>query len=230
MILVHGPDELLVRDVVRDLNQRGLLAQGLSADAHIFSEVVAHSARTVIGLLPQTPRVSEDDACELMQAWVEAATAPPAPRLVVVSPAPSEALHLHLLRRSGAPYVNISSAALAELVPPAYLPKQPVWLARDLLCAEHEVSTYAGLLDAIAAAVRDDFSVGVEHAPARTHWDQALHEAGVVVRVTPAWLARLRAMCGRPAMYRDASGKLITRFGYERIARALGALPRGQTA
>lgn len=228
MILVHGPDELLVRDVVRDLSQRGLEAQGLPPDAHVFSEVVARGARAVVALLPHRSRVSEEEACDLMQEWIEASTAPPAPRLVVVTPAPREALHLHLLRRSGAPYVVLSSAGVTELVPTAYFPRQTVWIARDVLCREHTVVTHAGLLDAIALALDDDASVGVEQAPERTRWDAALGAIGVRVRVTHPWLARLRAMCGRPAMYLDPSGKLVTRFGYEPIARALGALTSGQ--
>ena len=228
MILVHGPDELLVRDVVGDLQRRGLSAAQLSTDAHVFSEVVERKARAVIGVLPRHPRPDEEEALDLVQELVEASTAPPAPRVVLVTPAPREALHVKVLRRSGAPYVVISTQALEELAPAVYLPKRPTWVAHELSRDEHAVTTRGALLDAVAQAIAEEASVGVELAPERVRLDVALRAAGVQVRLVPAWLARLAGWCGRPAMYCDAQGKLVTQLGYESIARALGALPRGQ--
>jgi hypothetical protein len=230
MILVYGPDELLVREVVRDLNQRGQLATAIEPDAHVFSEVLVTRATAVVGVLPQKPRASEDEACEFVKALTEASTAPSAPRIVLVTPAPSYALHVRMLKRSGAPYVVISSEALTELPAPAYLPKRAVWIARDVLSEQHTLATQGALLDAIAAAANDEAAQGVEQAPERVHWDVALRGAGARVRVVPAWLARCAALIRQPAVYRDLQGKLVVRLGYEQIARALGALPSGQPA
>jgi hypothetical protein len=139
-------------------------------------------------------------------------------------------LHIKVLKRSGAPYVLISTQAVEELAPAVYLPKRPTWVARELLCDEHAVATRGALLDAVARAVAEDAAVGVELTPERVRLDLALRAAGVHVRLVPAWLARLAGWCGRPAVYCDAQGKLVTRLGYESIAQALGALPRGQPA
>jgi negative regulator of sigma E activity len=135
-----------------------------------------------------------------------------------------------MLKRSGAPYVLIASEALTEMPAAAYLPKRPVWIARDVLNGEHAVATQEALLDAVAAAVGDDAAVGVERAPERVSWEAALRAAGVRVRVVPAWLARVARLARQPVVYRSAGGKLVVRLGYEQIARALGALPSGQMA
>jgi hypothetical protein len=229
MILVHGPDELLVRDVVGDLQRRGLAAAPLPLDAHLFSEVVERRASAVIGVLP-SPRLDEEEALTLVQELVEASTAPPAPRVVLVTPASSHALHVKVLKRSGAPYVIVSTQALHELAPAAYLPKRPTWVARALLRDEHAVVTPGALLDAVAQAVAEETAIGVELTPERVRLDLALRAAGIQVRLVPTWVARMAAWCGQPALYCDAQGKLVTRLGYEFIARALGALPRGQPA
>lgn len=230
MILVCGPDELLVREVVRDLNQRGQLATAIEPDAHVFTEVVVTRASAVVGLLPRQPRASEDEACEFVKALTEASSAPSAPRIVLVTPAPSYALHVRMLKRSGAPYVLIASEALFDMPGAAYLPKRPVWIARDVLRDAHAIATQEALLDTIADAVGDDAAVGVERVPPRVGWDVALRALGVRVRVVPAWLGRLAWALQQPAICRDASDRLMVRLGYEGIARALGALPRGQMA
>ncbi len=226
MILVYGPDELLVQEVVRDLNLRGQLATAIEPDAHVFSEVVVTRASAVVGVLPRQPRVTEDEACEFVTALTQAATAPSAPRIVLVTPAPAIALHLQILRRSGAPYVVISSESLAELAADPYLPKRPVWIARDALCARHAVATEATLLSAIAEAVEHDAPVGVAREPEKVHWDVALKAAGLRVRVVPGWLARLAGLCRQPVVFEGAHGKVVMRLGYEPTARALGVLPR----
>jgi hypothetical protein len=230
MILVLGPDELLVRDVVGDIHRRGLKAEQLPPDAHAFSEVVARQASVVVGILPSHPRADEEEALSLVQNLIEASAAPPAPKVVLVTPAPPHALHVKVLKRSGAPYVVISTQALEEHVPPAYLPKRTTWVARELLRDQYTVATRSGLLDVVAHAVAEEAPVGVELAPERVQLDTALRAAGVHVRVVSAWLARLAAFCGQPALYCDAEGKLVARLGYEHIARALGALPGGQPA
>jgi hypothetical protein len=230
MILVCGPDELLVREVVRNLNERGQLAKAIEPDAHVFTEVVETRASAVVGLLPRRPRASEDEACLFVKALTEASSAPSAPRIVLVTPAPSYALHVRLLKRSGAPYVLIASEAVIDTPGAAYLPKRPVWVARDALCDEHAVATQEALLDAIADAVGDDSAVGVERVPQRVGWDVALRALGVRVRVVPAWLGHLAWVLRQPAICRDASSRLMVRLGYEGIARALGALPNGQMA
>lgn len=230
MILVHGPDELLVRDVVGDLQQRGLAAQSLPSDAHVFSEVLAHQASAVIGVLPRHPRADEEEAVGLVEGLVAAATAPSAPRVVLVTPAPPYALHVKALKRSGAPYVLISTQAFEEFPPPGYMPKRPTWVARELLGAEHAVATRGALLEAVARAVAEDAPLGAELAVERVRLDRALRAAGVRVRAVPSWLARAAALCRQPALYCDAEGKLVMRLGFEHIARALGALPRGQPA
>ena len=230
MILVCGPDELLVSEVVRDLNQRGQLATAIEPDAHVFTEVVVTRASALVGVLPRQPRASEDDACEFVKALTEASSAPSAPRIVLVTPAPSYALHVRMLKRSGAPYVVVASQALTDMPGAAYMPKRPVWVARDVLCDEHAVATQEALLDAIADAVGDDAAVGVELVPQRVGWDVALRALGARVRVVPGWLGRLAWLLRQPAVCRDASGGLMVRLGHEGIARALGALPSGQRA
>lgn len=230
MILVYGPDELLVQEVVRDLNLRGQLATAIEPDAHVFSEVVVTRAKAVVGILPHQPRATEDEACEFVTALTQAATAPSAPRVVLVTPAPNVALHLQILKRSGAPYVVVSSEALAELVAPPYLPKRPVWMAREVLRSQHTVATEGALLAAIAEAVEDNAPVGVEREPEKVCWDVALQEVGVRVRVVPGWMARLAGMCRQPVVYEGVGGKVVMRLGYEPIAQALGALPREATA
>jgi hypothetical protein len=230
MILVHSPDELLVRSVVRDLHERGLPALPVAPDSHVFSEVVAHTAQAVVGLLPHDTRVAEDEAFEFVRELIAASSAPSAPRIVLVTPAPSHALHVQALRRSGAPYVVISTDKVVTLAPAAYLPRSTVWVDRALLCDAHAIATSAGLHETIARAVHDEAPLGVELGPAPVHWDAALRASSVPVVCGPSWLVRLAALVGRPALYRSADGELIVRLGYERVARALGALPGPRSA
>jgi hypothetical protein len=230
MILVHGPDELLVRDVVGDLQQRGLAAERLPPDAHLFSEVQARTAGAVVGILPRHPRADEEEALNLAQDLIDASTAPPAPRVVLVTPAPPYALHVKALKRSGAPYVVISTATLEEFMWPGSVPKRTIWVARELLCAEHAVATRGGLLETVARAVAEKTQVGIELIPARVQLDSALRAAGARVRVVPSWLARFAALCLQPAFYCSSEGKLVTYLGFGHIARARKTLPRAQPA
>jgi hypothetical protein len=92
------------------------------------------------------------------------------------------------------------------------------------------VATEEALLAAIAQAVDEDAAVGVERAPEKVHWDAALKEAGLRVRVAPGWLARLAGLCRQPVIFEGPSGKVVTRLGHEPIARALGVLPSEATA
>lgn len=229
MILVHGPDELLVRDVVGDLQQRGLAAETLPPDAHVFSEVHARTASAVIGILPRRPRADEEEALSLVQGLIEASTAPPAPRVVLVTPAPPYALHVKALKRSGAPYVVISTPTLEEFIPPGYLTNRTIWVARELLRAEHAVATRGGLLEAAARAVADETPVGIELAATRVQLDSALRSAGMRVRVVPSWLAHCAALCRRPALFCNEDGQLVTCLGLQSIVRTREALPSAQS-
>jgi hypothetical protein len=230
MILVHGPDELLVRDVVGDLQQRGLAAERLPPDAHLFSEVQARTAGAVVGMLPRHPRADEEEALNLAQDLIDASTAPPAPRVVLVTPAPPYALHVKALKRSGAPYVVISTPTLEEYIPSGYLPNRTTWVARELLGAEHAVATRGGLLEAVARAVADETPVGIELDATRVQLDRALRAAGVRVRAVPAWLARCAALCRQPALCCNEEGKLVPCLGFEPIARTHEALQGAQSA
>jgi hypothetical protein len=124
----------------------------------------------------------------------------------------------------------IGSEVLPQLPPAAYLPKRPVWVAREVLASEHAVATQRALLDAIAQAVDTEAPVGIEHAPERVAWDVALKSLGLRVYLVPGWLARLAALLRLPVLYRDPSSKVVVQLGYEDVARALGALPSGRPA
>ena len=224
MILVHGPDEGFVEDVVSHLDRCGFNARGIPFDAHLFSEVVEHRAETVIGIAGSRHAATEQSGQHTVDALIAASNAPRPPRVVLVTPGPLNAPHVQALKRSGASYVVISSTGVEGLAPAPYLPRRRVWLSRQLLQREYAIVTEPALMCTIASAAREDTGTGLELFPARTSWRDALADAGVRVVTVPNWLARIAYWSGAPALFLE-TGRVYARLGSEDVAQALGALP-----
>jgi hypothetical protein len=224
MIVVHGIEETFVREVVAQLNSCGHGAVGVNADAHLFSEVCAYKARAVVGIVGVRGYATEDERQNAVDLLVSASSAPTSPRVVLVTPGPVDAPHVESLKRSGAPYVVVSSAGIRRLAPPAYLRGSRIWLSRELLEPQHALVTEAALMATLAVAVNDDTGTGLELIPSRCSWRQALELTGVNVTSVPNWVAHAAYALGAPALY-VANDGVRTRLGCESVAEALGALP-----
>ncbi len=221
MILVHGPDEPLVRAIVGHLLALEHPAQALAADAHLFTEAIDKKASAVVGVLPA--HANEDEALAEVAALVQASAAPRPPKVVLVTPGAREGAALRALRKSGAAYAIVPRTPLGPLPAPGK-PLETVWLARDLLAPEWAMETQPGLLRTVASALREDAPVGVEFAPEREGWDTVLRSAGYRVRAVPNWLALAAGRCGLRALYLSSAGDIASRL--ERAPRRLvGLLP-----
>ena len=224
MILVYGMDGSFVDDVISHLKDCGHVALRVPADAHLFSEVVAHRASALIGLAPDA---SSDETLhgELVESLIAASKAPLSPRIVLVTPQPLDGPQLRGLKRSGASYVVVSSLGVRWLSRGSKRARGKVWLSRRLLEPEHALVTDSALLCAIATAVSDECGTGIQISPQSASWREALQALGVQVLAVPNWLARFAYSCGAPALYL-ATGRMVARLPDERAAPMVAALPR----
>jgi hypothetical protein len=221
MILVQGNDASFVADVVGHLGQGGHQACGIAPDAHLFSELVAHRAHTVIGITAEGGTADGEEHQELVDALIAASNAPTSPRVVLVTPEPVGSSRLRRLKQSGAPYVVVSSpGSRGVLTKPTE--QRMIWLSRDLMEPEHAVVTKPALLCTIATAVSEETGTGIELAVPSTSWRDALGATGIRVLAVPNWLARLAYRCGAAALYVE-KGQARVAVGQPRVQLALPA-------